>query len=121
MLARVSVDAHGLMNATHSSVVSSFVVPIDHPALPGHFPGNPVVPGVIVLDRVIRSLQSSGAQPGQLRRLQQVKFLQPLLPGQEALITAAIGDAEISFSVTTAGGLIAKGLFESRKDSTHGG
>ena len=28
----------------------SFTIPHDHPALPGHFPGNPLVPAVVLID-----------------------------------------------------------------------
>jgi len=62
-----------------------FCIPHDHPALPGHFPGNPVVPGVVLLEEVMSSLEAVyGPQPAV--RLPQVKFLQPLLPGQDAVI-----------------------------------
>ena len=33
--------------------VGSFTIPADHPTLPGHFPGRPVVPGVVLLDEVM--------------------------------------------------------------------
>jgi 3-hydroxyacyl-[acyl-carrier-protein] dehydratase len=65
-----------------------FIIPADHPSLPGHFPGRPLVPGVVVLERVVEAIE---ATHGPLRplRLPQVKFLQPLLPGERACIELA--------------------------------
>ena len=61
-----------------------FTIPPDHPSLPGHFPGNPVVPGVVIMDRVLDAVEAeTGVKVGALR-LPQVKFIQPLLPGQAA-------------------------------------
>ena len=68
-----------------------FTVPVAHPALPGHFPGRPIVPGVVLLDRVIEAIEA-GQGPLPPLRLPQVKFLQPLLPGQSAQVQLQ-GDA----------------------------
>ena len=60
-----------------------FVIEAAHPCLPGHFPGQPLVPGVVILDRVVAAVESMhGPQPAW--RLPQVKFVQPLLPGEPA-------------------------------------
>lgn len=71
--------------------MSSFVIAADHPSLPGHFPGRPLVPGVVVLDRVLEAIEADcaalGLGPlGAPLRLPQVKFVQPLLPGEPARI-----------------------------------
>ena len=63
----------------------SFVIAPDHPSLPGHFPGRPLVPGVLLLDRVIAAIEARHGTLGPLR-LPQVKFVQPLLPGESARI-----------------------------------
>ena len=66
-----------------------FTIPHDHPCLPGHFPGRPIVPGVVVLDRVLAAIEAGhGGALGALGalRMPQVKFAQPLLPGEEARI-----------------------------------
>ncbi|MFP7723406.1 hypothetical protein [Lysobacter sp. A3-1-A15] len=60
-----------------------FTIEPDHPCLPGHFPGRPVVPGVVVLDRVVEAIEAAHGALGPLR-LPQVKFVQPLLPGETA-------------------------------------
>ena len=68
-----------------------FSIPSDHPSLPGHFPGRPIVPGVVVLERVLDAIESTHGPLGALR-LPQVKFLQPLLPGETADVLLS-GDA----------------------------
>ncbi len=65
-----------------------FTIAADHPSLPGHFPGRPLVPGVLLLDRVLEAIEAQDPALGALGplRLPQVKFLQPLLPGQVARV-----------------------------------
>lgn len=55
-----------------------------HPSLPGHFPGRPVVPGVVVLDEVLACARRELG--GALVRVPQVKFVAPLLPDEAARI-----------------------------------
>ncbi len=64
---------------------TTFSIPHDHPCLPGHFPGRPIVPGVVVLDHVLAAIETRHGVLGPLR-MPQVKFVQPLLPGEEARI-----------------------------------
>ncbi|HEX5476990.1 MAG TPA: hypothetical protein VFX09_03970 [Burkholderiales bacterium] len=51
-----------------------------HPALPGHFPGNPVVPGVLLLARVARAAAKLADAP--LAAVPVVRFHAPLRPGE---------------------------------------
>ena len=60
------------------------MIPDTHPSLPGHFPKNPIIPGVVTLDYIARGLLKQ--MPGtSLVGFPQVKFLLPLLP--DALVT----------------------------------
>lgn len=62
-----------------------FVVDPGHPCLPGHFPGRPLVPGVLVLDHVLAAIETTHG-PLPALRLPQVKFASPLLPGERARV-----------------------------------
>ncbi len=67
----------------HERVVS---ISPDHPALPGHFPGHPVVPGVVIFDEVIETLRLHAGQALVVTGLPSVKLSSPLLPGQPLTI-----------------------------------
>ncbi len=62
-----------------------FTVQATHPSLPGHFPGNPVVPGVVLLAHVQAAIEATHGPLAALR-LPQAKFVRPLLPEQAAMI-----------------------------------
>ncbi len=87
----------------------NWTVPIDHPALAGHFPGNPILPGVVwlalILELAQRELGFRGG--GSWRR---VRFLQPVAPGGRVSLRVT-GDAQgFSFTVdTNDGSAVARG------------
>lgn len=54
----------------------------DHPAFDGHFPGAPIVPGVVILDHIISSLEENSPRNSPIDGLEFVKFRTPLLPDQ---------------------------------------
>jgi 3-hydroxyacyl-[acyl-carrier-protein] dehydratase len=71
----------------------------DHPSLPGHFPGAPLVPGVVILDEVIAALDQ-WRQDSQLSGIPSVKFLAPLKPEQPFTISLSATSknaSEVSF------------------------
>lgn len=85
-----------------------FVVPPDHPALPGHFPGHPIVPGVVLLDHVVEAIEATHG-PLPALRLPQVKFLQPLLPGEAARVELEGAAPRWKFRVLRGEALLASG------------
>lgn len=85
----------------------------EHPALAGHFPGNPIVPGVLVLARVSRAAEVAlGARVSAVR---EAKFHAPLRPGQDFDIELERADAdEIKFRVLRGETRIAAGILVAR-------
>ena len=82
----------------------------DHPALAGHFPGHPVVPGVLVLDEVIETLRHHYGQALVVTELPAVKLSSPLKPEEPLMITIEAEDSETaSFTCRVDGRVIASG------------
>ena len=95
-----------------NSYEREFAVAADHSSLPGHFPGNPIVPGVLLLDEVIRTAESWLGRSVYVRGISQVKFVQPLLPEEPARISLALDGATLKFTVQKASAVIAQGLMQ---------
>jgi 3-hydroxyacyl-[acyl-carrier-protein] dehydratase len=75
-----------------------FAVAPDHPSLAGHFPGNPVVPGVLLLDRAMEALDRSTGQ--RVTSLHRVKFVSALRPGEMAEGTWDVEGDRATFRIT---------------------
>ncbi|HEY1611946.1 MAG TPA: AMP-binding protein, partial [Paraburkholderia sp.] len=92
----------------------TFTIPADHPALPGHFPGRPIVPGVVLLDHALSAIGAALNRSFDACRLSSAKFLSPAAPG-EALdlafettesgavrFTVSAGEREVASGVLSA-------------------
>ncbi|WP_321872795.1 AMP-binding protein [Burkholderia ubonensis] len=78
----------------------AFTIPADHPALPGHFPGHPIVPGVVLLDHAITAIGAALNRPLHAWRLGSAKFLSPAAPGEPLdLAFDAAASGAIRFTV----------------------
>ena len=97
---------------TNDVLTASFVIPSTHPSLAGHFPGNPVTPGVVTIDHVVRGLTRH--LPGtSLHGLPRVKFLRPLLPDTEVKVTYQFKSENLyRFSGESSGMVILKGQIQ---------
>jgi 3-hydroxyacyl-[acyl-carrier-protein] dehydratase len=57
-------------------------VAADHPAYAGHFPGQPILPGVVLLDAALHAIAAKlGLTPGSAQ-IRAAKFLSPVRPGE---------------------------------------
>jgi 3-hydroxymyristoyl/3-hydroxydecanoyl-(acyl carrier protein) dehydratase len=84
----------------------------DHPVFAGHFPGRPIVPGVMLLEWVMTEVAAVlGRAPAALR-LRESKFFTPLAPGAEAELQCEFREARCTFDIRCESGNVARGVLE---------
>jgi 3-hydroxyacyl-[acyl-carrier-protein] dehydratase len=89
------------------ALAHTLTIGADHPALAGHFPGAPIVPGVLLLDEIVSTFASAGAPQW---RIGAVKFLHPVRPGETlTLAHERQGNGTIRFSILRHGEAVAHG------------
>lgn len=91
----------------------------DHPSLAGHFPGYPVVPGVVLLSEVLDTLRRGSAVSPVVQGLPMVKFSSPLRPGEAVTIRVEEeGSGRATFSCRVDTRLVASGIIEFMPEAT---
>lgn len=92
-----------------------FTVAPGHPAFAGHFPGAPIVPGVLLLDAAVHAIQQANAPqaPGpaaaQTCEISTAKFLSPVGPGETLTISCRPSAAGTHFEIHSGARKVATG------------
>lgn len=90
---------------------ATFRIPFDHPCLDGHFPDAPIVPGVVVLDRVIEAVQTANAT--RVTGIRRCKFVSGLYPDQDCRIEWRPGSNDTArFTCRGPDGPVAQGVLQ---------
>jgi len=69
-------------------------IPREHPSYAGHFPGQPIVPGVVLLDLVLQAAESLPDWPGTPTSPLEIpvcKFMRSVLPGATLALSLSAG------------------------------
>jgi 3-hydroxyacyl-[acyl-carrier-protein] dehydratase len=82
--------------------------PADHPALAGHFPGRPIMPGVVLLDQAILFAERLLGYQVAAWQIGSAKFFSPVAPGELLVFALNIGErGVIAIDVRSAGRKVA--------------
>lgn len=71
--------------------------PDGHPVGPGHFPGNPIIPGALLLAEAVRLIAQELNSRFENCTVKSAKFFHPVRPGDTVEIEFSVAAQEIRF------------------------
>lgn len=85
-------------------------LPVPHPAVEGHFPGAPILPGVVLLDEALRVIERATGADATRWRVSSVKFLSPAAPGEPLLLEhERLASGTVRFTISSGDRTVATG------------
>jgi 3-hydroxymyristoyl/3-hydroxydecanoyl-(acyl carrier protein) dehydratase len=106
----------------HNYIEALADVPVDSPWFSGHFPGQPILPGIALVymaeQAIIQDALAKGEQV-QLHTLKRVRFTQPVRPGETLslnIVSEEAGeDILFSFKVANKENIVCNGIIVAKK------
>jgi 3-hydroxymyristoyl/3-hydroxydecanoyl-(acyl carrier protein) dehydratase len=77
----------------------AMTVPLEHPSFDGHFPGYPIVPGVLCISLALEALENAHHRQFKMTQLNAAKFTAPIFPGDDLLIDYTIEDPTLAMVI----------------------
>jgi 3-hydroxymyristoyl/3-hydroxydecanoyl-(acyl carrier protein) dehydratase len=94
---------------------SALLVAADHPCGAGHFPGRPIVPGVVLLAEAMAAIAAATGRGPERWTLANAKFLHPVVPGTALTLAHEAGaNGGVRFEVRAGDRLVASGALAPR-------
>ena len=80
-------------------MVAEITFPSGAPFFKGHFPGHPITPGVMLIDKAVSSAMKILGRNITLKCIKKVKFSNPVLPDEPVTLNLDVrGEGEIAYS-----------------------
>jgi 3-hydroxyacyl-[acyl-carrier-protein] dehydratase len=102
-------------------------VPADSPWFSGHFPGEPILPGVALIDLVKQAINLEAQKKGKqynLNTLKRVRFTHPVRPGEVLSVNITGGgtgeEVVFSFKVADKNDIVCSGSIAAKMINKHG-
>ena len=83
----------------------------DHPAYAGHFPGQPILPGVVILAEVLDAVAGETGVAAHRWTIASAKFRHPVVPGTVlTLVHERTARGDVRFDVLAGTSVVASGV-----------
>jgi 3-hydroxymyristoyl/3-hydroxydecanoyl-(acyl carrier protein) dehydratase len=93
---------------------SALPIAVDHPAFEGHFPGQPILPGVVIVAEVLAAVARDTGREAASWRIASAKFLNPVTPGMPLTLSHEPDGDGVRFEVRARAGIVASGSLKPR-------
>jgi 3-hydroxymyristoyl/3-hydroxydecanoyl-(acyl carrier protein) dehydratase len=108
--------------SNHNYIEALADAPADSPWFSGHFPGEPILPGIALIymaeQAIVQDALAKGEQV-QLHALKRVRFTQPVRPGETLLLNISSEEASkdilFSFKITNKENIVCSGAIVAKK------
>ena len=102
-----------------AAITTALSVPANHPAYTGHFPGQPVLPGVVLLDMTVQLLEAAGRGKAGGWEINSAKFQSAVRPGEQLTLQhETLPNGSIRFAIRAADRAVASGTLVPLQGST---